>query len=189
MGRHWQKFKTVRRSNDPYKAHELTFTCYHGHAFLSRNRTRIWLAEAIVQARAKHRFHLWAYVFMPEHVHLLLWPGGEDGADTSDILTSIKQSVARRAIIHLKRHNPDGLHMLATGQKHAPYRFWQDGGGYDRDFYVGTALRSSVEYIHANPVRRGLVTLAEDWPWSSARAWKGLGAGPIPLDLASFPTT
>ncbi len=25
-----------------------------------------------------------------------------------------------------------------------------------------------IEYIHANPVRRGLVDMAGDWPWSSA---------------------
>ena len=30
-----------------------------------------------------------------------------------------------------------------------------------------------VEYIHANPVRRGLVTCPEDWPWSSAADWAG----------------
>jgi putative transposase len=29
-------------------------------------------------------------------------------------------------------------------------------------------------YIHNNPVRRGLVTRAEDWPWSSAAAWAGM---------------
>jgi putative transposase len=30
-------------------------------------------------------------------------------------------------------------------------------------------LRAAIEYIHANPVRRGLVARAEDWQWSSAR--------------------
>jgi hypothetical protein len=30
-----------------------------------------------------------------------------------------------------------------------------------------------IEYVHANPVRRGLVSRAVDRPWSSARAWAG----------------
>jgi len=30
-----------------------------------------------------------------------------------------------------------------------------------------------IDYIHANPVRRGLVAMATDWTWSSARFWEG----------------
>lgn len=37
---------------------------------------------------------------------------------------------------------------------------------------VATAYQI-IEYIHNNPVRRGLVARAEDWPWSSAAGWAG----------------
>jgi REP element-mobilizing transposase RayT len=30
--------------------------------------------DALGLARRKHPIHIWAYVIMPEHVHLLLWP-------------------------------------------------------------------------------------------------------------------
>ena len=30
-------------------------------------------------------------------------------------------------------------------------------------------LRKLIRYIHNNPVKAGLVTCPEDWPWSSAR--------------------
>jgi putative transposase len=39
-----------------------------------------------------------------------------------------------------------------------------------------------IDYIHANPVRRGLVTRAEDWEWSSARWYAGLL--PVRLEMA-----
>jgi putative transposase len=62
-----------RRSyNDPNHAHELTFTCYHRFRFLTSDRTCGWLAEAIQEARVKLDFALSAYVFMPEHVHLIV---------------------------------------------------------------------------------------------------------------------
>ena len=48
-------------------------------------------------------------------------------------------------------------------------RFWQPGGGYDRNITSMATLRAIIDYIHANPVRRGLVATAEDWEWSSAR--------------------
>ena len=39
-----------------------------------------------------------------------------------------------------------------------------------------------VAYIHANPVRRALVALAEDWEWSSARWYAGIRPVPIAMD-------
>src|SRR6516225_4955404 len=63
--------KRCRRYNEPGRAHELTFSCYRRLPLLSRDRTREWLIEAIQAARAQERFDLWAYVVMPEHVHIL----------------------------------------------------------------------------------------------------------------------
>jgi putative transposase len=53
------------------------------------------------------------------------------------------------------------------------HRFWQPGGGYDRNIRSTPALRAVIDCIHANPVRRGLVARAEDWEWSSARWYAG----------------
>jgi putative transposase len=39
-----------------------------------------------------------------------------------------------------------------------------------------------IEYINANPVRRGLVDRPEDWPWSSASWYAGLRPVPIEID-------
>jgi hypothetical protein len=36
-------------------------------------------------------------------------------------------------------------------------------------FTTTEALRAVIDYIHANPMRRGLVASAEDWQWSGAR--------------------
>jgi putative transposase len=39
-----------------------------------------------------------------------------------------------------------------------------------------------IEYLHAHPVRRGLVAKAEDWEWSSARWYTGMRPAPIEMD-------
>jgi len=39
-----------------------------------------------------------------------------------------------------------------------------------------------IEYIHNNPVRRGLVAEATDWIWSSARLYAGDNRVPIRMD-------
>ncbi len=38
--------------------------------------------------------------------------------------------------------------------------------------YSEKKLYAMVNYIHANPVRRGLVTLPEQWPFSSWRFYE-----------------
>ncbi len=49
------------------------------------------------------------------------------------------------------------------------FRFWQEGPGFDRNLFSPAAIASSTDYIHANPVKRGLCQSAVDFKWSSAR--------------------
>jgi REP element-mobilizing transposase RayT len=78
-----------RNCNEPEHAHELTFTCYHGYQFLKTYRACQWLADAIDKARRRWEFQLWAYVFMPEHVHLIVYPSRRD-YDIARIRAAIK---------------------------------------------------------------------------------------------------
>src|SRR5262245_524930 len=94
--------------NTPGHAHELTFSCYQRFSFLKAERTCQWLAEAIQAARVKHSFDLWAFVFMPEHVHLIVRPRTSDYA-MSKIMASIKLPVARRTIHFLQAANSPWL--------------------------------------------------------------------------------
>ena len=68
--------KECVRYNEPGHAHELTFSCYRRFRFLKAERTCQWLAHAIDVARGRWDFELWAFVFMPEHVHLIVRPCG-----------------------------------------------------------------------------------------------------------------
>jgi hypothetical protein len=63
-GRSYDEKRRVRY-NEPGQPRELTFSCYHRYAFLSRDRTREWFCEALAEARTKSFFQLWAYVVMP----------------------------------------------------------------------------------------------------------------------------
>jgi REP-associated tyrosine transposase len=178
--------KTCSRFNISGHAHELTFSCYKGQNFLAKDLARNYLSESIVTAGVKHNFDVWAYVFMPNHVHLLIYPRN-DIYEISQILLSIKQPVSRRAILYLKENNPNKLKLLAAGQKKSPYRFWQAGGGYDRNLEIEKDLINVVDYIHRNPIRKRLVKNPEDWKWSSYRDWYGYEPGVIPVNKESFP--
>lgn len=166
--------KTVKHFDESWDAHFLTFSCYQRLPLLSKRRTRIWLVQAVEKARQKHNFDLWAWVIMPEHVHLLIWPNDpENKTETS--LAAIKQPVGTKAIAHLKEHESPFLERLTVVNRNRTYhRFWQAGPGYDRNLDEPKEIHEAIDYIHQNPVKRGLVDKAEDWIWSSARDWAGL---------------
>jgi putative transposase len=90
-------------------------------------------------------------------------------------LKSIKQPVARKALNHLRENAPEWLSRLEVKRGgRVEDRFWEEGGGYDRNIYTPKAAWASVSYLHENPVRRGLVANAVHWPWSSARCYAGI---------------
>jgi len=170
------------RHYDNGEPHFLTFSCYRRLPLLSKDRTRQWVVDALQYARVKHGFHLWAWVIMPEHVHLLLWPPFHQISSDAKgmrgrirgILSSIKRPVAERAIAYLTQHAPDYLrHLTVRNAQRIYHRFWQAGSGHDENVVEPAALHALVEYVHLNPVRRGLVQRPEDWPWSSFHDWEG----------------
>jgi putative transposase len=70
--------KKVKHYHDPGDFHELTFSCYHRMQLLTNDRWREHLARSIDDAITVEEFRLVAFVFMPEHVHLLVFPTRPD---------------------------------------------------------------------------------------------------------------
>ena len=176
--------KHLRHYEDADHAHELTFSCYHAHPYLSRERPCAWLAQAVEKTRADLGCSVLAYVFMPEHVHLLLLPRRPDFR-VEWFLKRVKQSVARTAKEWLQRNAAGQLDrfLVPTTKGQQVFRFWQSGGGYDRNVTDVKTLRSMIDYIHNNPVRRGLAREAAEWKWSSARWYERREPGPITIDV------
>ena len=175
--------KRHRKSIDePGPAHELTFSCDHRWPFFQAEWTCQWLAQAIDRARVEYSFLLWAYVFMPDHIHLVVLPTDENHS-ISDILKAIKAPVGRQAIEYLEVNAPDWLPKITRQRGQITERlFWQSGGGYDRNVIAPKTLLKMIDYLHANPVRKQLVVRPRDWKWSSAAWYDDLTAVPLAVD-------
>ena len=101
---------------------------------------------------------------MPEHVHLLV---SEPERETlADAMHYLKLSFT-------KRLRSD----VAT--ERGP--FWQ-ARGYDRNVRNAEEFAMKLGYIHDNPVKRGLVTAAEHWKWSSFRHYAFREAGVVEIE-------
>lgn len=171
-----RSFKTIKRFNLPGHAHFLTFSCYQRLPLLTDETWQGWLAQSIRQACDQHETGLWAYVFMPEHVHLLMKPRMET-YDISLFLRSVKTSVAKRVINTLRRTRTPILDKLEPSGEtsRGSYRFWQAGPGYDKNIWSLEKALEKARYCHRNPVTRGLVDDPASWRWSSYR-WLELGS-------------
>src|SRR5437879_5240626 len=98
--------KRVKSFNEPGHAHELTFSCFQRLPLLSRDRSRSWFVDAMAKASGRHEFLLWAYVIMPEHVHVIVWPT-QAKYKIQLIRASLKLPVAQKALRFLRQRAPN----------------------------------------------------------------------------------
>ena len=133
----------------------------------------ILLSRAIDAAFARHAFHLAAFVFMPDHAHLLAMPLAHN-ADVSALLFAIKRPHAFRVKRWMQENDPAKTRWLTVRERPGKtvFRFWQEGSGHDRDVVESEDLWSIVDYIHNNPVEARLCATAMDWQWSSWHWWE-----------------
>ena len=66
------------------------------------------------------------------------------------------------------------------------HRIWQPGAGYDRNITRTSTLRSTIERVHGNRVRRELDAKAEDWEWSSARGYARIRPVPLAMNVVAL---
>ena len=104
------------------------------------------LAWQILQSCERYQFAVLAYVFMPDHCHLLV-EGHREDADFRALMANCRKrtSLAARPCV--------------VG------RLWQDGY-HERVLRREEATETVIEYILANPIRAGLVENAMDYPFS-----------------------
>jgi putative transposase len=165
---------------------ELTFSCFQRLPLLNRDRTRQWFVDELDRVRGQWPIDLWAWVIMPEHVHLLVAPR-ETGVDVGRMAGVIKERTAKRAIVWLETNAPTWVDRLTVREgRRIRRRFWQPGGGYDRNINDAQTLAHVINYIHANPVKRDLAATPADWPWSSAQWYAGVR--PAILEMDALPT-
>lgn len=131
-----------------------------GRAPVFRNESHLELLRSTLHTVKKLRpFTMLGYVFLPDHLHLLLKPAGT--TTFSQIMHSLKPNFTKayKQAIGVAGN-------MTFWQK----RFWDHIIRDEMDF------QRHLDYIHYNPVKHRLVARPEDWPHSSFLEWKKRGA-------------
>lgn len=107
-----------------------------------------FMVDALNGSRRRHGFLLCGYVLMPDHWHALIWAGYP--LTISEVVHDVKKVSARR--VHGQRGTEGALWQ---------HQFWDRFVRHEKEFL------DRLQYMHLNPVKKGLVNRPEEWRWSS----------------------
>ena len=133
------------------------------------NDFRLQIAsESMREVFSTKHIRLNAYVIMSNHIHFLAY-FEEGGRQLSGFMISLKGIIRHRIVGNSK--------------------IWEKRFD-DEVIKTEQMLRNTINYIHWNPVKAGLVETPEDYPYSSARIWAGMESDSrISTDLLMLSTT
>jgi len=158
-----------RRERADYRL--LTFSCFRKLPLFRNDRIKEAFRDHLGRVMAELPAELVAWVVMPDHVHILVWSDPET-CTMRRLTHALKTPFSRRVIGRWRELEAPVLAHLVDGQGRT--RFWEHGGGHDRNLLRRGELDRKIAYVHENPVRAGLCTEPSDWPWSSARWCAGM---------------
>lgn len=131
------------------------------------------LLDSLNHLRISKWIQLYAFVIMPNHIHLILRLCGVKSL--ADVIRDFKKYTARMVFQHFEVFE-DVNNLLrmnkAIENTQQLYKIWEDG--YDaREIFSSGFLGQKLDYIHSNPCRSNwnLVETPEEYAWSSARLY------------------
>jgi REP element-mobilizing transposase RayT len=139
------------------------------------------LTETVKYYKQNKKLKVHAYVILDNHFHMIV-----SGEDLSQTLSCIKSFTAKRIIEELCIDKKDWLlHQFKFSKllhkKESSYQVWQEGF-HPQQILSDNMLQQKVDYIHMNPVKRGLVAEPYYWRYSSASFYYKDEEGELKID-------
>jgi putative transposase len=145
----------LRRIGAPGYPHLVTARVNHGQRLFFNDANFMLYRNLLTDLGAKAGLAVWAWVAMPNHVHLIAVSGTQ-----AALGTAIGEAHRRYAALANVRTRRRG-HVFQTR--------------FSSVVLDEAHLIAAIRYVSMNPVRAKLTHRPEDWPWSSVRAHAGVG--------------
>jgi putative transposase len=161
-----------RRNYVPGGTYFFTVVTHLRRRFLTDELARDCLRKAFQEIRAKWPFEIVAFVLLPDHLHTVLTlPSGDSQYPLR--WRRIKEEFTRSYLRCGGQELPQSRSRIDRGQRGIwQRRYWEHTCRDEDD------LKRSVDYLHWNPKKHGLVKNVVDWPWSSFHRYVRLGEYP-----------
>ena len=135
------------------------------------------LEESTTYCRKEKDMEVFAYCFMPSHIHLIFRSNNEN---PSGLIRDFKGFTARKLIKTIEDNPQESRKewllwmMERAGKKKSNVKqrqFWQQHNK-PIELWSEKVIQQKIDYIHYNPVESGFVTDPVDWKYSSARNYQ-----------------
>ncbi len=164
------------KSKEPGIPYFVTFTVVEWLNVFTKFEYCQILWESLQYCRKEKKMQLHAFVFMSNHIHLVISAKNEKPF-LWEIIRDFKKFTAQKIIQKMQKdENRKWILeiMERNGRRNksnVQYQFWiQDDGAIE--ISSEKFLHQKIDYIHNNPIRAGIVLEAGQYVWSSDRLYE-----------------
>jgi len=143
-------------------------TLYKQPIFNTREKLHM-LQDTLFEAMRAYGWKLQAWAILINHYHFI--------ARSPEQGTSLKRLIQRLHSQSARLVNT----MDGTPGRRVWFQYWDTCLTYERSYYA------RLNYVHNNPVKHGLVSVAEKYPYCSAAWFKATAPETFRKKVASFP--
>jgi len=156
----------------------VTFTIVEWMPVFIEEATCKIITESLNFSINNKRLGVNAYVIMPNHMHAIVFDKDFDNARLKHTLDDLRKFTGRQLLDYADANlpNPFGQTFRENAKEDRQRKFWQSTQ-HPEGIFTERFYRQKFNYIHLNPVRKGLVRSAVDWRFSSAGYWLGPDVG------------
>ncbi len=145
----------------------LTFTIKNWYYILDRYERWNILAESLNYCVENKGLKIYAYVFMINHLHLLVY-----SPDVQGFVRDFKKYTSFRIFKNINETEPSII-KLFRNEPPNNFQLWAKTN-MPKLVTSNEFMNQKIDYIHNNPVKRSYVIKPEYWYWSSANPESGI---------------
>ena len=158
------------RVNEPHNAHFITSTIVQWLPVFTSAAYCDIVVESMEYCRLHKGLCVYGWVIIENHFHAVVF-----APDLTRSIADLKKYTARRILEQLKEDGREWLlkelaYFRAAHKTASEHQIWQEGF-HPQAIMDDATMIQKLDYVHNNPVARGMVAAVEHWRYSSAHEW------------------
>ncbi len=145
----------------------------------TRKNHKMCVVDSLKYCQKHKGLELYAWCLMPSHLHAIV--GASEGYVLSDILRDFKKHTSKQIIKQIQEEPESRREWIlpllqkycAHLKRNQQFKLWQDGN-HAEVIFSNKFFDQKLDYIHQNPVEDMIVSVPEDYLFSSARNYTEL---------------
>jgi REP element-mobilizing transposase RayT len=158
------------RISEQHSAHFVTSTIVERLPVFTTAACCDIVVRSLAYCRQQKALKVHGWVIMDNHFHAIV-----SGPELSRTIADLRKFTAHEILVQLKVEGRDWLlnqlsYFCAAHKQSSAHQVWQEGV-HPQSITTDAMMLQKLEYLHNNPVKRGLVASPEHWRYSSAHEW------------------